>query len=72
MLSSGNLLPSSLEMDNIVRASIASARSDDFGGDDWSEPLSLLLEGYSTSARLTDLGKLVARRLVLGLSLIHI
>ena len=67
MLSSGNLLPSSLEMDNIVRASIASARSDDFGGDDWTEPLSLLLEGYSTSARLTDLGKVVARRLVLGM-----
>jgi len=54
-------------MDDIVRASVASAGCDDFGGDDWSEPLSLLLEGYATSARLTDLGRVVARRLVLGM-----
>ena len=67
VLSSGNLLPNSLEMDDIVRASIASAGSDDFGGDDWSEPLRLLLEGYATSARLSDLGRVVARRLVLGM-----
>ena len=66
-LSSANLLPSSLEMDDLVRASVMSAGSEDFGGDDWSEPLELLLEGYATSASLTELGRVVARRLVLGM-----
>ena len=66
-VSSANLLPHSLEMDNLVLASIVSAGSEDFGGDDWSEPLELLLEGYATSAKLTDLGKVVARRLILGM-----
>ena len=66
-VSSANLLPHSLEMDNLVLASIVSAGCEDFGGDDWSEPLELLLEGYATSAKLTDLGKVVARRLILGM-----
>ena len=66
-VSSANLLPHSLEMNDIVLTSVRSAGSDDFGGDDWSEPLELLLEGYASSANLTDLGKVVARRLVLGM-----
>ena len=47
-LSSSNLLPSSLDWDDLVRTAIRSAKSDDFGGDDWKEPLSLLLEGYES------------------------
>ena len=43
-LSSSNLLPSSLEWDDLVRAAIRLAKSDDFGGDDWKEPLHLLLK----------------------------
>ena len=66
-LSSSNLLPSSLDWDDLVSAAIRYARSDDFGGDDWKEPLSLLLEGYESSANLTELGRVVARRLVLGM-----
>ena len=66
-LSSSNMLPSSLDWDDLVRAAIRYARSDDFGGDDWKEPLSLLLEGYESSANLTELGRVVARRLVLGM-----
>ena len=66
-LSSSNLLPHSLEMDDIVRRSISLAGSDDFGGDDWSEPLGLLLDGYASTSRLTELGRLVARRLVIGM-----
>ena len=66
-LSSSNLLPSSLDWDDLVSAAIRYARSDDFGGDDWKEPLSLLIEGYESSANLTELGRVVARRLVLGM-----
>ena len=66
-LSSSNLLPSSLEWDDLVRAAIRLAKSDDFGGDDWKEPLHLLLKGYESSANLTELGRIVARRLVLGM-----
>ena len=61
------MLRSSLGRDDLVRNAIRYARSDDFGGDDWKEPLSLLLEGYESSANLTELGRVVARRLVLGL-----
>ena len=67
LLSAARLLPNSLEFDEIVRAATFSAGSDDFGGDDWSEPLGLLLEGYSSSAKLTDLGRIVARHLVVSL-----
>ena len=66
-LSSSNLLPSSLELDDLVRAAIRLAKSDDFGGDDWKEPLYLLLEGYLSSANLTELGRVIARRLVIGM-----
>ena len=66
-LSSSNLLPSSLELDDLVRAAIGLAKSDDFGGDDWKEPLYLLLEGYLSSANLTELGRVIARRLVIGM-----
>ena len=66
-LSSSNLLPSSLELDDLVRAAIRLAKSDDFGGDDWKEPLYLLLESYLSSANLTELGRVIARRLVIGM-----
>ena len=66
-LSSSNMLPSSLGRDDLVRTAIRYAKSEDFGGDDWKEPLSLLLEGYESSANLTELGRVVARRLVLGM-----
>ena len=67
MLSSNNFLSLSLEQDDLVRIAIRFAGSDDFGGDDWEQPLKLLLEGYNGSAKLTELGRTIARRLVLGM-----
>src|SRR5262245_2775299 len=40
---------------------------EDFGGDEFREPLRLVLEGLETEARLTLLGRVVARRDLLGL-----
>ena len=67
VLSSNNFLSLSLEQDDLVRIAIRLAASDDFGGDDWEQPLKLLLEGYNGSAKLTELGRIIARRLVLGM-----
>ena len=67
VLSSNNFLSLSLEQDDLVRIAIRFAGSDDFGGDDWEQPLKLLLEGYNGSAKLTELGRTIARRLVLGM-----
>jgi len=39
----------------------------DFGGDEFLEPLRILLRGYETEARLTFLGRLAARRDTLSL-----
>jgi hypothetical protein len=40
---------------------------DDFGGDEFREPLRILLQGYDTEARLTLLGRIAARRDTLSL-----
>ena len=37
LLSSNNLLPISLERDELISSAIRFARSEDFGGDDWEE-----------------------------------
>ena len=39
----------------------------DFGGDEFREPLRILLRGYETEARLTLLGRIAARRDTLSL-----
>jgi hypothetical protein len=57
----------SLEERSLLEAACRETSLDDFGGDEFREPLRLVLEGLETEARLTLLGRVVARRDLLGL-----
>ena len=59
--------PVSLDERSLLEAACRETRLDDFGGDDFREPLRLVLRGLETEARLTLLGRVVARRDLLGL-----
>src|SRR5215510_6375021 len=57
----------SLGEGSLLEAARRETGLEDFGGDEFREPLKLVLEGLETEARLTLLGRLVARRDLLGL-----
>ena len=57
----------SLDERSLLAAARRETGLEDFGGDEFHEPLKLVLEGLETEARLTLLGRLVARRDLLGL-----
>jgi len=57
----------SLDERSLLDAARRETGLEDFGGDEFHEPLKLVLEGLETEARLTLLGRLVARRDLLGL-----
>ena len=59
--------PVSLEEDSLLEAACRATGLDDFGGDEFREPLRLILGGLQTEARLTLLGRLAARQDLLGL-----
>jgi hypothetical protein len=57
----------SLDERSLLEAACRQTGLDDFGGDEFREPLRLVLHGLETEARLTLLGRLVARRDLIGL-----
>ena len=57
----------SLDERVLLEAACRETRLEDFGGDEFREPLRLVLEGLETEARLTLLGRVVARRDLIGL-----
>jgi hypothetical protein len=57
----------SLDERSLLDAARRETGLDDFGGEEFREPLKLVLEGLETEARLTLLGRVVARRDLLGL-----
>jgi hypothetical protein len=57
----------SLDERSLLEAACRETRLEDFGGDEFREPLRLVLEGLETEARLTLLGRVVARRDLIGL-----
>jgi hypothetical protein len=59
--------PVSLDERSLLEAACRETGLDDFGGDEFREPLRLVLRGLDTEARLTLLGRVVARRDLLGL-----
>jgi hypothetical protein len=61
------LEPISLDERSLLDAACRETGLEDFGGDEFREPLRLILRGLETEARLTLLGRLVARRDLLGL-----
>jgi hypothetical protein len=61
------ITPVSLDERSLLDAACRATGLDDFGGDAFREPLRLVLEGLETEARLTLLGRVVARRDLLGL-----
>ncbi len=52
----------SFDQESIVREARARAHLDDFGGDEFQEPLRRLLLAYETEARFTTVGRLAAWR----------
>ncbi len=52
----------SLDPEELVRAARRRTRLDDFGGDDWREPLERLTRAAETEARLTPFGRFYIRR----------
>lgn len=50
------------DQESIVREARVQARLEDFGGDEFQEPLRRLLMAYETEARFTTVGRLAARR----------
>lgn len=58
--------PISLEEDAVVRAAVKKAGSEDFGDDDFRHGLRKLLSSLEREANLTLLGRLMARRIVVG------
>jgi hypothetical protein len=56
-----------LEPEPLMAEARAQAGLDDFGDDEFREPLRRVLEGYETEAKLTPLGRLAARRDTLSL-----
>jgi hypothetical protein len=59
--------PGSLDEGSLLEAACRETGLEDYGGDEFREPLSLVLHGLETEARLTPLGRVVARRDLLGL-----
>ena len=59
--------PVNLEERSLLETACRATGLDDFGGDEFRTPLGLILEGLETEARLTPLGRLVARHDLLGL-----
>ena len=54
--------PVALDERSLLEAARRVTGLDDFGGDEFREPLRILLRGYETEARLTLLGRIAARR----------
>jgi hypothetical protein len=61
------LEPVSLEERSLLEAACRATGLDDFGGEEFREPLRLILEGLEAEARLTLLGRVVARQDLIGL-----
>ena len=59
--------PIALEERSILEAARHQTRLHDFGGDEFREPLRILLHGYEREARLTLLGRIAARRETISL-----
>jgi hypothetical protein len=59
--------PVSLEERSLLETAYRETGLEDFGGDEFREPLRLVLQSLETEARLTLLGRLAARRDLLGL-----
>jgi hypothetical protein len=57
----------SLDERALLEAACREARLDDFGGEEFREPLRLILGGLESEAHLTLLGRVVAQRDLLGL-----
>ena len=56
-----------LDLDGLHRAARSRAGSSDYGAWDFAEPLDRLLKSYRDEARLTTLGRITARELVVSL-----
>ena len=61
------LEPVRLDEHSLLEAARRETGLEDFGGDEFREPLRLVLEGLESEARLTLLGRIVAQRDLLGL-----
>jgi Sulfotransferase family len=59
--------PVSLEEHSLLETACRETGLEDFGGDEFREPLRVVLHGLQTEARLTLLGRLVARHDLLGM-----
>jgi hypothetical protein len=59
--------PISLDERSLLEAACRETGLDDFGGEEFREPLRRILSGLETEARLTLLGRVVARRDLIGL-----
>jgi hypothetical protein len=59
--------PIRLDERSLLETACRETRLDDFGDEGFREPLRLILRGLETEARLTTLGRLVARRDLIGL-----
>jgi hypothetical protein len=59
--------PPTLALDDLHRAARSRAGSSDYGAWDFAEPLDRLLKSYRDEARLTTLGRITARELVVSL-----
>jgi hypothetical protein len=56
-----------LDLENLHRAARSRAGSGDYGAWDFAEPLDRLLKSYRDEARLTTLGRITARELIVSL-----
>ena len=54
--------PIALDERSLLEAACRESGGHDFGGDEFREPLRILLQGYETEARLTLLGRIAARK----------
>jgi hypothetical protein len=59
--------PVSLEEARLLDAARRRTRLDDFGGEEFREPLRMVLEGLDAEARLTPIGRIAARQDVVAL-----
>ena len=55
------LHPVNLELESLLHRAMANTGLSDFGGDEFRQPLALLLSGLENDARLSLLGRMVAR-----------
>jgi len=61
------LLSDELEFSALTQSAARATGLTDFGPDDWQEPLRYLLQDFAGCAELNSTGRVIARKLVLGL-----